>query len=338
MKMAPGVAMSVIVVTCQRLTELRRCLTALRAHLQEPGVPTTEVLTVHAPGDELAMAAVRSEFPFVRVIGSAIRNLCVQRNLGAQAAAGEVIVYLDDDAWPRPGWLQALAAAFVSARTQVATGPVLHEDGRRQYGPMAVTPLVRQLALPDGTAVPDGMAPTVPGCNFAVRRSMVFATGGFDEQLSIHSDDVDFCIRAFAAVGGDRAAFTWVPAAGIHHEPAPGPFRRTRWDRDWRTVARDSIYLAFRHGQARRWWRLGLPLLIQIPKLLRFPLWLLLGRLGPRAFGRCVLRHLIGLVEGYRKGWSTSPRLPLRPLPTAVSGSTPGHSAATEEASCATSP
>lgn len=313
--MAPRIAVSVIIVTCRRLTELRRCLAALQTHLREPGIPPTEVLTVHAPGDDDAIAVVRAEFPFVRVIASTIRNLCVQRNLGARAAAGEVLVYLDDDAWPRPGWLQALFAAFADPVLQVGTGPVLFGDGRRQYGPMAVTRMVRPLALPDATPVPAGMSPTVPGCNLAVRRALLFAVGGFDEQLSIHFDDVDFCLRAFAACGRERRAFGWVEGASVHHEPAPGPFRRTRWDRDWRTVARDSIYLAFRHGDARRWWRIWWPLAIQLPKLLRFPAWLLLGRLGAAAFVRCTTRHLLGLVEGYRKGWSASPRLPLQPLP-----------------------
>jgi GT2 family glycosyltransferase len=307
---------SIVVVTSDRLVDLRRCLRELGEHLRAPGLPAVEVLTVHAPHDAAAIAMVRAEYPAVRVEVATQRHIAVQRNLGARCARGEVLVYLDDDAWPRAGWLAALLAPFADAHVQAVSGPVFRGDGSTQCRRLAASALGRLVPIADEEELPAGMAPSFSGCNLALRRRALFALGGFDENLPYQPDDMDVCWRLFAAHRRDERAMVFRPGAAVVHESSPGPYRRTLQDRAWFVVARDNVYFACRHAGALRGALGGLAL--QLPKLLRFVRWLATGRLRPLAFARCVGKHVAGMIAGCSKGLTRPAALPLRPLPAAT--------------------
>ena len=328
-------AVSILVVTSDRLVDLRRCLGELQRHLAAAPTIAAEVLTVHAPHDTAAMAMVQSEFPWVGLHRAERRHLSEQRNLGARMARAPILVYLDDDAYPRSGWLPELLAAFADSEVQAASGPVFRGDGSLQCERLAASAIGRLIPLANTQPLPRGMAPSFSGCNLAVRRRALFAIGGFDENLPYQPDDMDLCGRLFAAFGRDPAAFAYRPAAAVTHESSPGPFRRTLQDRAWFVVARDNIYFACRH--AGRWRGLLGGLLLQLPKLWRFVVWLATGKLRPVPFLRCVGKHLGGMVAGAWKGLRRRASLPLSPLTEAAAVDVPEAGArAAEAAPCRT--
>jgi GT2 family glycosyltransferase len=308
--------LSIVIVTSDRTADLRRCLTSLRAHRRGPGVPPVEILTVHPPHDVDSLAMVRADFPEATALVASRRHISEQRNLGARHATAEVLVYLDDDAWPHDGWLAAIAEAFAAAKVVAASGPVRRGDGTFQCRRLASSRIGRLVPLADGAPLPAGMAPSFSGCNLAIRRRALFAAGGFDENLPYQPDDMDVCARLFAQSGCDADAFRFDERIEVTHESSPGPYRRTLQDRAWFVVARDNMYYACRHGGRLRGLLGGA--LLQAPKLLRFGAWLLRGRLGPTAFLRCLGKHVAGTFVGAWKGLTHAPRLPLRPLPTAI--------------------
>ena len=323
---------SIVVVTSDRLVDLRRCLTALHEHTRGPGLPASEILTVHAPHDHAAMAMVRHEFPEVTVHVAAARHISQQRNLGARMAKGVVLAYIDDDAWPHTGWLRELTEAFTDPRVVAASGPVRRGDGSFQCERLMSSPIGRLLPRRSDQPLTRGFSPSFSGCNLALRRSALFACGGFDENLSYQPDDMDVCGRLFARVGRDEAAFRYCPGAVVTHESSPGPYRRTLEDRAWYVVARDNVYYAFRHGGLLRG-AIGGGLL-QVPKLLRFGRWLLTGKLGPLAFVRCLGKHVAGTAAGYAKGLLRPAMLPLRPLPDHAPPPTTGTGEPQESSAC----
>jgi GT2 family glycosyltransferase len=304
---------SIVIITSDRPVDLRRCLDILREHLRTPSLPTTEVITVHGPRDHESLDLVRRDFPEVRQFVADDRHIGKQRNLGARMARGTLLVYLDDDAFPRPGWLAELHPAFADPRVMVASGPVFRGDGSLQCKRLAASRIGRLIPLADDEPLPPRMAPSFSGCNLAIRRAALFACGGFDENLPYQPDDMDACSRLFAHSARDERSFCYRPGAAVTHESSPGPYRRTLKDRAWFVVARDNVYFACRHAGPA----VGLfgGLLLQVPKLLRFVRWLATGELGPTAFARCVAKHVAGAFVGCLKGLFCRPRLPLQPLP-----------------------
>ena len=119
---------SIVINTYNRATYLRRLLASL-SRLREV---TFEVVVVNGPStdatdDVLALYAGR-----IKVVACPTRNLSQSRNLGIAAAAGAVVVFIDDDALPADDlWLARYAQAFwanVDGRLGAAGGPVLRAD------------------------------------------------------------------------------------------------------------------------------------------------------------------------------------------------------------------
>src|SRR5688572_14078902 len=127
----------------------------------------------------------------VRLIMTENNGLSHARNTGLEAARGEVIAYLDDDAHPDPHWLTYLAAAFLHSTHAAVGGPNLPPQGDGLVADcVAVAP-----GGPMHVLYTDTEAEHIPGCNMAIRKSALIAIGGFDPQFRVAGDDVDVCWR-----------------------------------------------------------------------------------------------------------------------------------------------
>jgi GT2 family glycosyltransferase len=144
-----------------------------------------------------------------RVIRTENKGLSSARNTGWQAATGEIVAYIDDDAWPDPHWLRYLAATFLSSDVVGVGGPNLPPPGD---GPIAQA-VARAPGGPTHVLLSDQIAEHIPGCNMAFRRDALRDLGGFDPQFRAAGDDVDLCWRLQAR--GWRLGFS--PAALVWH-------------------------------------------------------------------------------------------------------------------------
>jgi hypothetical protein len=143
------------------------------------------------------------------VIRTENRGLSAARNRGAQAAVGEIVAYLDDDARPDPDWLARLANVFADPQVGAGGGPNILPP---HSGPVAAC-VANAPGGPTHVLLSDRDAEHLPGCNLAVRRSALREIGGFDERFRVAGDDVDLCWRL--AERGYRLAFS--PGAVVLH-------------------------------------------------------------------------------------------------------------------------
>jgi GT2 family glycosyltransferase len=180
--------------------------------------PDYEVIVVD-DGSTDATPRIAGEYD-VRVISTPNRGLSSARNTGLAAATGEVVAFIDDDAYPDPHWLGYAVHALRAWGACGVGGPNLlpPEDGD------VAECVANAPGGPCHVLLSDREAEHVPGCNMLFERSWLQRLGGFDPQFRQAGDDVDLCWRLQAA--GGRIAFH--PAAVVWHH------RRSRLLRYWR--------------------------------------------------------------------------------------------------------
>lgn len=259
---------SVIVPTKDRPAELGGLLKALGAQTRPPDeVVVVDAGAPPAPGLPEAAAAVGLTLRHLRESP----NVCRQRNVGAREARGEVLVFLDDDVLPEPGFVATLLAAF-DARPECAggTGTLPPDTDRRSLGALACRVFMLQHEYGDGGFYPSGM-PRHPygrpdsGCTrvmggglMAVRKSAWEETGvRFDEAMEHSQEDTDFSYRLSLV----RPLF-YEPGARVVHSPSPlgRPDERERARRyvaSYRYLYRKNFLPAAPWSLPFHWWTLA---------------------------------------------------------------------------------
>jgi O-antigen biosynthesis protein len=195
--------MSVIVCSHNGGGTLRDCFEGL----SRLDYPDYEVIVVD-DGSTDGVIAIAGDYGF-RLIRTPNRGLGSARNTGLEAATGEIVAYIDDDAYPDPHWLRYLAASFAGSSHAGIGGPNIAPPGQGTIADcVAASP-----GRPIHVLLSDDEAEHIPGCNMAFRRDALAAVGGFDSRFRAAGDDVDVCWRL--QQGGWTLGFS--PAAMVWH-------------------------------------------------------------------------------------------------------------------------
>jgi O-antigen biosynthesis protein len=165
-------------------------------------------------GSSDATAAIARSHDRARVISIEHAGLSVARNIGYQEAKGDIVAYLDSDAYPIPEWPYLLALGFDGPDVGGAGGPNVppRDDA---FGAQAVA---RAPGGPVHVLTADDRAEHVPGCNMAFWKMVLDEVGGFDPVYRAAGDDVDLCWKVLNR--GWKIGFH--PAAAVWHHRRPG--------------------------------------------------------------------------------------------------------------------
>lgn len=185
--LAPEKAPRISVVVCSYNGEktIRDCMRAVTVL----DYPNYEVLVIN-DGSTDRTAEIVSEYP-VRRIDTEQGGLSRARNIGMRSATGEIVAYIDDDAFPASDWLTHLALMFVATDHVGVGGPNLPPAD----DPATADCVANSPGGPSHVLFTDSVAEHLPGCNMAFRRDAIMEIEGFDEQFRIAGDDVDLCWR-----------------------------------------------------------------------------------------------------------------------------------------------
>ncbi len=155
-------------------------------------------------------------------------------NDGASAAAaGDYLVFLNNDTLPQPGWLRALVAyADAHPAAAVVGAKLLFPDRTIQHAGVVICQdrYPRHLYTGFPAEHPAVNRPRrfqiVTGACMLVRRAVFVQAGGFDPAFRNGFEDVDLCLRL-----GERGhQIHYCPASEVVHleSVSPGRFRRDR--------------------------------------------------------------------------------------------------------------
>ncbi|MHC5004580.1 MAG: glycosyltransferase family 2 protein [Planctomycetota bacterium] len=174
--------------------------------MQKLAYPDYEVIVVDDGSNDHTREVIDS-FP-VRRVTIPNGGLGNARNVGLAAAKGEIVAYIDDDAYPDPHWLHYLVHTFLTTDFVGVGGPNLPPP---DDGPIAEC-VANAPGGPNHALLSDRVAEHVAGCNMAFRRNALQEIGGFDPQFRIAGDEVDLCWRlqeSGGELGFASAAVVW---------------------------------------------------------------------------------------------------------------------------------
>lgn len=217
----PFVSVVICVYTEKRWDDITA---AARSVLEQTYCGPVEVLIV-VDHNESLFARLQMALPEARVIESTgARGLAGGRNTGIAAAAGEVIAFLDDDAYAEPGWLAELVMPYDEEDVIATGGRILpHWPASR---PRWLPPEFDWVVGCSYRGLPEKVSDVrnLIGANMSFRASALAQAGPFSEGLGrigtlpLGCEETEICIRARREIPGSKVLH--VPDAVVHHRVA----------------------------------------------------------------------------------------------------------------------
>jgi len=193
---------SIVVCSYNGAGTIRDTLEGIRA-LEYPNF---EAIVIN-DGSTDATPTIAGEYD-VKLISTENRGLSNARNTGWQTADGDIVAYIDDDAYPDPHWLHYLALSFLRSDFVGVGGPNIAPPGDGKVADC----VANAPGGPVHVLLTDTEAEHIPGCNMSFRREALAAIDGFDARYRAAGDDVDLCWRLQergGRIGFNAAAVVW---------------------------------------------------------------------------------------------------------------------------------
>ena len=240
--MQPSV--SVVINTYNRASFLAQTINSFR-YLDYKNF---EVIVVAGPSTDKTDQVLQQFAAEIRVERCPDTNLSMSRNIGIRAAAGDIVVFIDDDGIPEPEWLTRLVTAYEDPQVGGAGGFVFNHTGYEYQGQYMISDRlgnsVSQASLPPIHNSPQAggfQYPSLIGVNSSFRRTALLEIGGFDEFFMYYLDETDVCLRLV-----DRGyKIKVIPDAYVHHKGAPSAIR------NYFMYARSQTYFALVNNRGK---------------------------------------------------------------------------------------
>jgi glycosyltransferase involved in cell wall biosynthesis len=243
----PDPAVTASVVICVYTDKRWFDIVAAVESVAAQDVAAAETIVVVDHNDALLERASRTFGPRgVRVLPSVHRQgLSGARNTAVEAATGEIIVFLDDDAAARPGWLRALLTPYADPAV-IGVGGIAHPrwperrpvmlpgyapDNRDATGELDWVVGCTYTGQPTTAAEMRNLM----GCNMSLRAEVFKRVGGFAEDIGrigknpLGCEETELCIRATQAYkkDGRPARILFEPRAAVDHRVSED---RVHWE------------------------------------------------------------------------------------------------------------
>ncbi len=177
---------SVIICSYNGASTVESCLRSM----ERLKYPEYEVVFVDDGSTDVTQEILK-KFPWVRNIRQKNMGLSHARNVGMNAARGEVIIYTDSDCEADEDWLYYMCLALVRSTHAGMGGPnLIPDEGSWVADCVGLSP-----GGPTHVMINDREAEHVPGCNMAYYTRVAKEINGFDSQFRSAGDDVDFIWR-----------------------------------------------------------------------------------------------------------------------------------------------
>ena len=217
----PSVSVVICAYTEDRWDDVVRAVTSVQA--QETAPFEVIVVVDHNPA---LLARVSAELSHIVVTENIeARGLSGARNSGVARAHGDIVAFLDDDAWAEPDWLTNLVALYGEDDVIGAGGSIVPawQAGRPRWWPDEFDWVVG--CSYRGLPLRRSDVRNAIGANMSFRRSTLEAVGGFSHGIGrigtrpLGGEETELAIRARRHAPGSRIVYE--PSARVHHRVPP---------------------------------------------------------------------------------------------------------------------
>lgn len=222
-----SLSFSIVINTLNRARTLRDTLVSLAGL----SYPSFEVIVVNGPSSDGTDAVLEGWKGYIKTARCDEPNLSKSRNVGIQAAAGDIVAFIDDDAAPHPAWLTELAKPYVNPAVAAVGGFTIDNTGSHfqarkticdRFGnAFYVSPFFDERPL---NVKGSSHYPSLLGTNSSFRRSVLVEVGGFDHTFAYLLDETDLCLRVVDA----GYQIEYAPRAIVFHQFAESGLRSPR--------------------------------------------------------------------------------------------------------------
>lgn len=215
---------TLVFLVYNRRDELRE---SLRRMLVESDYPPerVDVIVVDNASTDGSAAMVRDEFPGVELV-IRDRNIGVSGfNDGLTAARGHFVLALDDDCYLSPDGLRKAVAGALEHQADLVSFKVINPNDRHVFSDHYKTGLFMYW-----------------GCAVLMRREVIEALGGYDPEIFVWANELEFMLRFFDH--GFRHLHAPDIVAWHMKEPKPEDSWKHIEERPYRTNVRHWCYIA----------------------------------------------------------------------------------------------
>ncbi|HEU4707607.1 MAG TPA: glycosyltransferase family 2 protein [Solirubrobacterales bacterium] len=221
-------ALSVLIVAYESGDDLRKTLPALLRELGEGD----ELIVVENKAGDGSVEVVRELAPRARVVHMG-RNSGFTGGIdaGAEAASGDLLVFLNPDAVPRAGFGEAIRRPWREGRGWAAWQALVADGAGGRINsagnPIHFTGIVwaGDHGRPIAEAPPPREVPALSGACLAIPRESWRRVGGFPARFFMYHEDVDLSVRLRMAGGIVGIEPTAVVAHAYDFDASPDKWR-----------------------------------------------------------------------------------------------------------------
>jgi glucosyl-dolichyl phosphate glucuronosyltransferase len=216
---------STVVICAHTMDRLELTVRSVGSVLAGSTRPDEVIVVVDTNVRLLQALANRLEDPTVAVVPNPGKGVAAARTFGAVLASGEVLAFLDDDAWAEPHWLEALLSVFRDPSVVGAGGCIRPEWAKGcHHLPEELLWIVGATYL--GHRTGPGPISRPIGANMAARRSALLAVGGFPAAFGPRGGKKSSSNEELATYGKltrvyGSGSVRYVPDAVVHHFVPP---------------------------------------------------------------------------------------------------------------------
>lgn len=217
MNLSSPPTVSVVIPTYHRTSYLQVCL----EHLAEQTYRPAQVIVIDASAGSESADLVEASFPWVVYLRNprGAGSTATSRAIGVAHSTGEVVAYIDDDAYARPDWLEQLVSRYGQEDVAGVGGRTINgQPGEESEGADRIGRFEADGSLTGFFAADPGRDVEVDhflGANMSMRRAVIDGLGGIRDHYpgTCLREETDIALRARLA--GYRLIYT--PDAVVRH-------------------------------------------------------------------------------------------------------------------------